>query len=256
MKKCFVVFSIAVIFVAGCFVFDAAAQQVAAPPLLVQPNQAPPMPPPAAVTPLVPPAAVTRPVPPPVAVTPPVMPPAPGAPPVPPASASRMLQPVAPPPPPGPGVTVSQTVPVQALLADLPKAEATIRALGRQLAPGKVWVMRAPGGELEIKAGLLYGGVTVAVLHFNPRDGSLLPLGVNPRVYQSSVQIQAIKNRLDAVIRDLKILPAAEFVEPEASWSFPIAAGDIMVARLKVYYDGIHVMQDYPANQEMMFYGQ
>jgi hypothetical protein len=116
--------------------------------------------------------------------------------------------------------------------------------------------MRAPGGELEIKAGLLYEGVAVAVLHFNPRDGSLLPLGVNPRVYQSSVQIQAIKNRLDAVIRDLKILPAAEFVEPEASWSFPIAAGDTMVARLKVYYDGIYVMQDYPANQEMMFYGQ
>lgn len=170
------------------------------------------------------------------------------------APASRMLQPVA--PPHGPGIAVVQTIPVQALLADLSKAEATVRQIGRQLTPGKVWVMRAPGGELEIKAGLLYEGVAVAVLHFSPRDGRLLPLGVNPPVYQSSVQIQTIKNRLDAVIRDLKILPAAEFLEPEASWSFPVAAGGTMVARLKVYYDGIHIMQDYPASQEMMFYGQ
>ena len=149
-----------------------------------------------------------------------------------------------------------QTVPVATLLTDLTKAEVAVRKLGEQLTPGKVWITRAPGGEMEIKAGLLYKGVAVAVLHFDPRNGSLMPLGVNPHIYRSSVQIQTIKNHLSAVIRDLKILPAAEFVEPEKSWAFPVALGDSMVARLKVYYDGIHILPDYAANQEMMFYGQ
>ena len=43
---------------------------------------------------------------------------------------------------------------------------------------------------------------------------------------------------------------------PEACWLFPVALGDTIVAHVKVYYDGIHIVQDYAGNQEMMFYGQ
>ena len=153
MKKGFVVFTMMVFLGTGCFILNAAAQQAAAPPLLVQPNQAPPASPLAAVTPPTPS----------VAVTPPVPPPAP---------ASRILQPVAPPPY-GPRVTVVQTILVQALLADLPKAEATVRQISRQLTPGKVWIMRAPGGGIRGTRGQLvvsrcrgrhHGGAAESVL--------------------------------------------------------------------------------------------
>ncbi len=171
-------------------------------------------------------------------------PPAPGTPPEPPVA----------PPPPGPGI--GQTIPAQTLLNNLPTAVTTVQKIGSQLTPGKVWTMQGPAGEIEVKAGILYQGSVVAVLHFNPLDGSVLPLGIHPSAYQNTNQIQAIKTRLTTVIRELKILPAAEFMEPEASWSFPVALGNTIVVHLKVYYDGIHIVPDYTANQEMTYYGQ
>jgi len=95
-----------------------------------------------------------------------------------------------------------------------------------------------------------------AVLHFNPLDGSVLPFGIHTSIYQNTHQIQAVKARLTTVIHELKILPVAEFREPEACWVFPVALGNTIVAYLKVYYDGIHIVPDYPANQKMTYYGQ
>ncbi len=223
MKKVFIAFTIVTISALFCLVHYSMAQQNTPPPLLMQQAPAPPSVP--GVSPGLP---------------------APGSPPGSPT----------PPPPPGPGIGVVQTIPTQTLLNNLSTAVTTGERIGNLLTPGKVWTMQGPAGEIEIKAGVLYQGSVVAVLHFNPLDGSVLPLGIHPRIYQNSIQIQAVKARLTAIISELKILPAAEFREPEASWSFPVALGNTIVAHLKVYYDGIHIVPDYPANQEMMFYGQ
>jgi len=51
-------------------------------------------------------------------------------------------------------------------------------------------------------------------------------------------------------------LPYADFREPEACWGFPVSLGNTIVAEIKVYYDGIHILPDYKENQEMMFYGE
>lgn len=225
MKKAFIVLVSLMILSDFGYAQNSAAQQNSAPPLLMQQNIAP-------LLPLQ----------------------GPGAPPPPGGGAGipgTLL------PPPGPaGIPVVQTIPAQTLLTNLPKAIATTETLNKLLTPGKVWIMRAPAGETEIKCGLLYQGVVVAVLHFSPLDGSLLPLGINPHAYQSDIRIQSIKSNLSTVIGNLKILPAAEFMEPEACWSFPVARGNTIVAHIKIYYDGIHIVQDYAANQEMTFYGQ
>jgi hypothetical protein len=226
MEKLFIAFTIFILFGFN-FSQNCIAQPEAMPPLLTQ--QAP------------------APAPAPAAPGPPAIPPAdPGVQPGPPAT----------PPLPGHGIIVVQTIAPQTLRANLPKAIATARKLGKQLEPGKVWMMRGPAGELEIKAGILYQGIAVAVLHFDPLSGDVLPLGINTHTYQSNIQIQQIKTRLPNVIKNLQIIPAAEFREPEASWSFPIIIDDRIVAHLNVYYDGIHILQNYPANQEMIFYGQ
>ncbi len=222
MKKVFLVFTVITLSMLFCLVPYSMAEQSTVPPLLVQQPVAQPLPP-----------GVS-----------PVGPPAPGTPPGPPV----------PPPPPGPGI--GQTIPVQTLLNNLSTAVTTVQKIGSQLTPGKVWTTQGPTGEIEIKAGILYQGSVVAVLHFSPLDGSVLPLGIHPRIYQNTCQIQAVKARLTTIIHELKILPAAEFREPEVSWAFPIALGSTIVAHLKVYYDGIHIVPDYPANQEMRYYGQ
>ncbi len=167
-------------------------------------------------------------------------------------------QPGLPPPPPPEmqGVQVVQTIPVTTLLEHLSQAVQTARKLNRLLTAGKVWMTRGPAGDIQLKAGLLYQGVAVAVLQFNPLTGNILPLGVTPQVYQNNIPIQTVKTKLSGVLSQLKILPAAEFMGPETCWSFPVALGNIVVAHIKIYYDGIHVIQDYAANQEMLFYGQ
>ncbi len=154
------------------------------------------------------------------------------------------------------GIPIVQTIPTQTLLSNLQQAITTTNNLKKLLSVGKVWFMRSPAGEIEIKCGVLYQGAVVAILHFNPLDGNVLPLGINPHVFQNNVDISTIKSNLSSVIGNLKILPAAEFIEPEVCWSFPVAIGNVIVAHIKVYYDGIHIMEDYLANQEMTFYGQ
>lgn len=219
MKKSSIVSIILVMVFYLGLIQNVTAQQNITPPLLMQQNQ----------TPVVPPAG-------------------PGIPPTPPGN---------PPLPPGQaGIPIVQTIPTQTILANLQQAITTTNNLDKLLSAGKVWLMRSPAGEIEIKGGVLYQGAVVAVLHFNPLDGSVLPLGINPHTFQNSVEINSVKSNLSSVIGNLKILPAAEFMEPEACWSFPVAIGNIIVAHIKVYYDGIHVMEDYIANQEMAFYGQ
>ncbi|MHB2154683.1 hypothetical protein ACX8XN_09835 [Calditrichota bacterium GD2] len=223
MKKLFLIFIIAIMLVSLGFAQNSTAQQDVKPPLLMQQTQASSVPTVIPGTPLPPP-------------------PGPGA---------------VPGPPPGPaGIPVVQTIPTATLLENLQQAVATAEKLNNLLVPGKVWTMRAPAGEIEIKGGLLYQGAVVAILHFNAVDGTVLPLGVNPHSYQSSIGIQTIKTNLASVIGRLKILPAAEFIEPEACWSFPLVMGSAIVGHIKVYYDGMHILPDYVANQEMTFYGQ
>ncbi len=165
--------------------------------------------------------------------------------------------PPGPPPPPGvPGIPVAQTIPLQTLLAQFAQAREIATQLNRLLLPGKVWFMRAPGGELEVKAGLTYQGVVVALLRFDPQNGQVLPAGVNPHVYTGNLSLNEVKKSLSAIVQNLKILPIAEFMEPEACWSFPVTYQDLIVTHVKIYYDGMHVVQDYAANQEMSFYGQ
>lgn len=197
--------------------------------------------------------------PPPPAQTPPPPPPA-QAPPPPPGQAAPPppAGQVTPPPPPGQAVPQPQ---VASPLSGIPTNNAslavlTARKVKAYLTPGKIWTMSGPRGEIEVKAALLYERTAVAVLHFNPADGSLLPLGLHPIVGITAVPIENIRNNLPAIVRALEVLNGAEYREPESVWAIPLAYKGMIVAHLKIYVDGIHVVPDYPANQEMQLYGK
>jgi len=53
----------------------------------------------------------------------------------------------------------------------------------------------------------------------------------------------------------LKVLNGAEYRDPERSWLVPLSYNSRIVAHMKVYYDGVHIVPDYPANQEMRVHG-
>ncbi len=161
-----------------------------------------------------------------------------------------------PPAPPAPGIPIVCAIPVAKLLGNLQGAIATARRLNRLMRPGKVWVSRGPSGELEMKAGILYQGIAIGVLRINPENGSILPLGIMPFRPEAAAGVQSVKAALLPIFKRLKILPYAEFVEAESCWSFPLVLDGSIVARVKIYFDGVHVMQDAVANREMLFYGR
>ena len=122
--------------------------------------------------------------------------------------------------------------------------------------PGPVWIMKAPAGEVVVKAAILYQGVAVGALEFSPVDGVLLPKGYKLRVYNVSVSVEQVKRELPGIIAKLQVLTGAEYREPEACWVVPLAVEGKIVAHLKVYYDGVRVIPDYPVDQEMRAYGR
>ncbi len=175
----------------------------------------------------------------------------PGATPPPPTSAPPPPGPPSPPPPP-PHTFPSTILPP---LSNAALAVNTVQKAMPYLLPGKVWTRLGPRGEAEIKAAVIYEGVAVMVLHFNPENGSILPIGAHPKVFQVAPGIiEQIKSQLPQLIKKLRVLDAAEYREPERAWAIPIAYENLIVGHLKVYEDGIHLIPDYPATQEMRMY--
>jgi len=160
-----------------------------------------------------------------------------------------------PPPPPQPGTPLTGVS--QDIINNASLAVATAQKAKPYLSAGKVWSMTGPRGEVEVKAAIVYDGTVVAVLHFNPSSGSILPLGID--VVETGVSpqlIENIKRKLPTIVSSLKILNGAEFRTPESAWCIPLAYKNMIVAHLKIYTDGIHIIPDYPANQEMQAYGK
>ncbi len=193
-------------------------QQIPSPPAPPQPAGSPPPPPPG---------------------YPPETPPPPG-------------QPPTPPPPP-------QVIPQGGQSITYEGAQRAIETAKRArpyITPGKVWLWRGPGGEVIYKAGLVYQGAVIGVIEFDPSSGLPLPKGYKPYSLTPTLALEEVKKKLPSVVSELQVLPGAEYRAPESCWVIPLVFRGMIVAHIKIYYDGIHVVPDYPANQEMNFYGR
>ncbi len=259
MKKISVLLTLTVLllFIGGIAMTQASNNT--APPLLTEQNLATPTTP-SPTAPAPPPGAPNA-APAPAPVPPPGNAPPPSPPngaPVPPPGAPVPPQGPAPPPgPPGPApAPQAPNIPL-AFLQNASKAVSTAKAARPYFVAGKVWAIRAPGGEVILKAAIVYKGMAIGVLEFNPVDGTLLPKGYHPRIYTQDVPgFNIVKKSLPGIVSKIEVLDGAEFREPEASWVIPLAVDGMIVAHVKVYYDGIHVVPDFPANQEMEAYGK
>jgi hypothetical protein len=130
-------------------------------------------------------------------------------------------------------------------------AVTTGRSCIKSLAPGKVWTMRAPHGELEIKGSLVLNDSPVIVLHFNPEDGSLLPKGLHGLSEGKPEIISQVQARLSHLLQQIAVLEGAEFREPESCWAIPVAHQGRIVGHLKVSSDGSTILPDRKAAEEL-----
>ncbi len=136
------------------------------------------------------------------------------------------------------------------------KAVATSRACVNTLRPGRVWKHRGPRGEFEIKACLMLADKPVAVLHFSPEDGSLLPKGLHALSAGKEDVVPKVVERLKTISEELSVLDGAEFREPEFCWAIPLAHQGRIVGHIKVSADGAEVVVDRKTVDEIARLGE
>lgn len=132
----------------------------------------------------------------------------------------------------------------------------TSKSTRKYLKPGKIWILREPGGELEIKGGIMYRGVVISAVAFSPVTGLALPSGYMPAVYQEDASMETIRSTFEKIVNTMKILEGVWYSQPEGDWIVPIAYNGKIITFLKVYTDGVHIIPDYEASREMAYYGQ
>ncbi len=172
--------------------------------------------------------------------------PSPELPPTPPPPPSRLSQPVNPLPPP-------PQKPIEINMNNIPGVLATARKAKRYFSAGKVWVHRGPAGDIIIKGAILYRGTAIGTIRFNPVTGNILPCGYEPRQFYNKIPLEIARQKLPSILSDLRVLNGVEFRERENCWVVPLAYHHAIVAHLKVTYDGLSIVPDYPATQEMNY---
>ncbi|RLB05340.1 MAG: hypothetical protein DRG83_02875 [Deltaproteobacteria bacterium] len=160
------------------------------------------------------------------------------------------------PPPPRVGLDQRPSQPMGSeVLGNATLAIKTARNTRKYFTSWKLWKHRGPAGEVVIKAAVIYRRVAVACMDFDPLTGDVLPKGYHPINYEARLSLDDIRKELPAIIANLKVLDGAEFRDKERCWIVPLAYEGKIVAHVKVYHDGIHIVPDYPVDQEMRAYG-
>ncbi len=185
---------------------------------------------------------------------------------LPPASPQPQQPPVSPQPPggpapapPAPNPPVSPRQPpvggYTGFVQNSKTAVQTAREVKEYLSAGKAWAVRGPGGEVELKGGIVYQGIVIATVRFDPLSGEVLPEGYHARVYELRVSPESLVSRLQDVISKIEVVDGASYREPEACWVIPLVYDSMIIAHIKIYTDGIHVIPDYVADREMKWFG-
>jgi hypothetical protein len=138
----------------------------------------------------------------------------------------------------------------------VPKAVKTANELKNFLQSGKIIVKTAPAGEIEIKGTILYKGSVIATINFSPETGEVLPMGFIEHTFSQRIPIDIIKQHLENIIKFLEIGNAVSFKEPEKAWSIFLYYNNLIVGEIKIYYNGLYVIPDYVATEELRFFGK
>jgi hypothetical protein len=136
------------------------------------------------------------------------------------------------------------------LLEAARRAVDTVKRALPYMVPGPAIVHRGPGGEIHVDVPLLYQGVALDRIHYDPGEGRPSPKG-RPAPWRGDVDLTVVADIMKTVVSELRVLDAAEYREPEAAWVVPLAWGPFIVAHVRVSGDGVEVIPDYALTREL-----
>ncbi|MHA1312173.1 MAG: hypothetical protein ACTSQO_14760 [Candidatus Helarchaeota archaeon] len=136
-------------------------------------------------------------------------------------------------------------------LFDPSEAIEQVKKLIPYLFIGPVFVHRRINGEINVEVPLMYNGFALDRIHFDLRTNSPAPKGHNPFYFNIKVDKKRIKLRMEKILSELKVLDATEFRDPESAWAIPLVWNHFIIAHIKVNFENLEILQDYPLTQEV-----
>ena len=100
---------------------------------------------------------------------------------------------------------------------------------------------------------VLYLDFAIDRMHFNPLSGTPLPKGF-PGHFRD-FECSSIEEKAREVLRELKVIDACEFREPEDCWVIPLAWKNFIVLHVRVSRDGKELVPDYGLTEEVRRHG-
>lgn len=134
------------------------------------------------------------------------------------------------------------------------RAIEAVKAALPYVVAGPPLIHRGPAGELHVDVPLMYHGFALDRIHYDPVAKTPSPKGRPVHVYGVEVRREEVVEVMQRVMRELRVVEAAEFRDPEDAWAVPLTWRLYIVAHVKVSYEGTELVPDYGLTEEVRRY--
>ncbi len=131
------------------------------------------------------------------------------------------------------------------------KAIEAVKNILNLLFIGPPIIHRDPAGETHIDLPLMYNGVALDRIHYDPLTNTFSPKGRPVHVRVSKINEEYIKENADKMLKEVRVINAAEYREPENCWVIPLAWKTYIIAHVKIDVEGEELIPDYGLTAEI-----
>ena len=131
------------------------------------------------------------------------------------------------------------------------RAIETVKAALSYIIIGPPLIRYGPAGEVHVDVPLMYQGLALDRVHYDPSLRTPSPKGRPARAWGVRVDVGEVKAVMESVLKEVRVIDAAEYREPEAAWVVPLAWKNIIIAHIKVSHDGSELIPDYGLTEEV-----
>jgi len=131
------------------------------------------------------------------------------------------------------------------------KAIKTVNEILSYIIAGPPIIMREPAGEIHVDIPLMYQNFALDRMHYDPYMKMPSPKGRPVRSVGISIEKEEILNIINGILKEIWVIEAAEYREPEDVWIIPIAWKNIIISHIKVSYEGDEIIPDYGLTEEV-----
>ncbi len=131
------------------------------------------------------------------------------------------------------------------------KAIESVKAILPMLYIGPIFADRGPMGDVHIDIPLMYQEFALDRIHYDPVANTFSPKGRPVHAVVTTLDLKSVQSIAEKYIKELRVVDAVEYREPERAWAVPLAWRSFIVAHVRVSHDGEEIIPDYGLTEEI-----